>query len=261
IPGNHTEVQKLKRIFDTGKDYDLLARKDDIHPWDIATLLKLYLRELPERLMPDRMLEEIQALQTTDRQICHKLRRILIQLPAANYGVLSFLFHHLSKIAAHEETTKMTVWNMGTVFAPTLGIGQVLFTALMGGYHDVNGGNTSGSESASSSRSRSPSLSQNSSCASIQGSTGAAAAAAATVPVAVTIGDECISGEGRHNDDENLLLISRRSVAANATAIRSATMTAAEAAGYREKGMKIVWGGLMQDESVDYLLQDWTDPD
>ncbi|KAF8940960.1 hypothetical protein BGZ58_003692 [Dissophora ornata] len=44
IPGSHANVQKLKRIFDTGRDYNLMAM-DAIDPNDIATLLKLYLRE------------------------------------------------------------------------------------------------------------------------------------------------------------------------------------------------------------------------
>ncbi|KAG0332085.1 hypothetical protein BG000_010351 [Podila horticola] len=81
-------------MFDTGQDYDLLAM-DAIDPNDIATLLKLYLREL-----------------------------------------LSYLCHHLSKIAAHSDTTKMTVSNLGVVFAPTLSIGSVLFKALLGGFYD-----------------------------------------------------------------------------------------------------------------------------
>lgn len=37
-------MQKLKRLFDSGKDHNLLAM-DGIDPNDIATLLKLYLRE------------------------------------------------------------------------------------------------------------------------------------------------------------------------------------------------------------------------
>ncbi|KAF9123114.1 hypothetical protein BGX30_001620, partial [Mortierella sp. GBA39] len=40
----HASVQKLKLMFDSGKDHNLLAM-DAIDPNDIATLLKLYLRE------------------------------------------------------------------------------------------------------------------------------------------------------------------------------------------------------------------------
>src|SRR5690606_34443288 len=164
VPGSHASVQKLKRMFDTGKDLNLLTM-DGIDPNDIATLLKLYLREcksarhsqyscfphffdcvlitdvtindlVPTPLLPAVFLEQIQSLITTDRQICHTLRGILIRLPRPNYVVLSYLCHHLSRIAAHSEKTKMNVSNLGVVFAPTLSIGSVLFKALLGGYYD-----------------------------------------------------------------------------------------------------------------------------
>ncbi|KAG0054331.1 hypothetical protein BGZ83_011437 [Gryganskiella cystojenkinii] len=135
VPGSHANVQKLKRMFDSGRDYNLLAM-DAIDPNDIATLLKLYLRELPAPLLPPSMLEQFQSLLSTDRHICHTLRGILVRLPKTNYEVLSFLCHHLSKIAAHSDRTKMTVSNLGVVFAPTLSIGSVLFRALLGGFYD-----------------------------------------------------------------------------------------------------------------------------
>ncbi|KAG0294318.1 hypothetical protein BGZ96_001391 [Linnemannia gamsii] len=135
VPGSHANVQKLKRMFDTGKDYNLLTM-DAIDANDIATLLKLYLRELPSPLLPPILMEQFQSLLTTDRHICHTLRGILIRLPRPNYVVLSYLCHHLSKIASHSDKTKMTVSNLGVVFAPTLSIGSVLFKALLGGFYD-----------------------------------------------------------------------------------------------------------------------------
>ncbi|KAF9130655.1 hypothetical protein BGW39_002797, partial [Mortierella sp. 14UC] len=135
VPGSHANVQRLKRMFDTGKDYDLLTM-DAIDANDIATLLKLYLRELPSPLLPPVLLGQFQSLLTTDRHICHTLRGILIRLPRPNYVVLSYLCHHLSKIASHSDKTKMTVSNLGVVFAPTLSMGSVLFKALLGGFYD-----------------------------------------------------------------------------------------------------------------------------
>ncbi|KAF9436907.1 hypothetical protein BGZ76_002571 [Entomortierella beljakovae] len=135
VPGSHASVQKLKKMFDTGQDYNLLEM-DGIDSNDIATLLKLYLRELPSPLMPPSLLEQFQSLLSTDRQICYTLSSILIRLPPHNYAALSFLCHHLSKIASHDNKTKMTVSNLGVVFAPTLAIGSVLFKALLGGFYE-----------------------------------------------------------------------------------------------------------------------------
>ncbi|KAF9576803.1 hypothetical protein EC968_003310 [Mortierella alpina] len=122
-------------MFDTGKDYDLLAM-EGVDPNDIATLLKLYLRELPNPLLPPALLEQFQSLLSTDKHICHTLRGILIRLPRPSYVVLSYLCHHLSKIASHSDRTKMTISNLGVVFAPTLSIGSVLFKALLGGFYN-----------------------------------------------------------------------------------------------------------------------------
>ncbi|KAF9897518.1 hypothetical protein BX616_005467 [Lobosporangium transversale] len=88
--------------------------------------------------MPPILLEQFQSLLTTDRHICQTLRSILVQLPYQNYIVLSYLCHHLSKIAAHSDKTKMTVSNLALVFAPTLAIGSVLFKALLGGFYDTS---------------------------------------------------------------------------------------------------------------------------
>lgn len=91
---------------------------------------------VPSPLLPPILMEQFQPLLTTDRHICHTLRGILIRLPRPNYVVLSYLCHHLSKIASHSDKTKMTVSNLGVVFAPTLSIGSVLFKALLGGFYD-----------------------------------------------------------------------------------------------------------------------------
>lgn len=86
--------------------------------------------------MPAALLEEFQSLLTSDRNICQTLRGILIRLPPSNYNVLSYLCHHLAKIAAHSDKTKMTVTNLALVFAPTLAIGHILFQALLGAFHE-----------------------------------------------------------------------------------------------------------------------------
>ena len=91
---------------------------------------------MPSPLLPAIFLEQFQSLISTDRQICHSLRGILIRLPRSNYVLLSFLCHHLSRIAAHADKTKMNVSNLGVVFAPTLSIGSILFKALLGGFYD-----------------------------------------------------------------------------------------------------------------------------
>ncbi|XP_062518959.1 rho GTPase-activating protein 24-like [Corticium candelabrum] len=49
LPGNQVKVQGLKELFDKGEHPDLQSC-DEVH--SVASLLKLYLRELPEPLIP-----------------------------------------------------------------------------------------------------------------------------------------------------------------------------------------------------------------
>jgi hypothetical protein len=51
VPGTATLVEQHREEFDTGKDVVL----DNVDPYTVAALLKLYLRELPERKSPEKM--------------------------------------------------------------------------------------------------------------------------------------------------------------------------------------------------------------
>lgn len=111
-------------------------KKENTNPSSSCGLCRRLLKIVPNPLLPPTLLEQFQSLLSTDRHICHTLRGILIRLPRPNYVILSYLCHHLSKIAAHSDTTRMTVSNLGVVFSPTLSIGSVLFKALLGGFYD-----------------------------------------------------------------------------------------------------------------------------
>ncbi|KPP80059.1 rho GTPase-activating protein 19-like, partial [Scleropages formosus] len=52
VPGNSVRQQALREMLDSGEDIDLETR--DYHPNDVATLLKVFLGELPEPLLTHR---------------------------------------------------------------------------------------------------------------------------------------------------------------------------------------------------------------
>ncbi|KAF9926639.1 hypothetical protein BGZ67_007998 [Mortierella alpina] len=110
VSGSTTNVARLKAMFDHGHDYDFLQKGNEPqNPHDVATLLKLYLREL------------------------QALRSALRLLPLENYILLGSLSQHLSNLAEYENCTKMNISNLGLIFCPTLQIGSVLFKNLLGG--------------------------------------------------------------------------------------------------------------------------------
>ncbi|KAF9159649.1 hypothetical protein DFQ26_006314 [Actinomortierella ambigua] len=136
ISGSSTTVAKMKALFDQGQDYDFLQKgHEPPNPHDVATLLKLYLRELPAPIIPSAMLPAFTqaAASSSSGDAGPDLREQLKQLPLENYLLLATLCQHLSTLAEYEAVTKMSMSNLGLIFCPTLQIGSALFKQLLGG--------------------------------------------------------------------------------------------------------------------------------
>ncbi|KAI9289784.1 Rho GTPase activation protein [Umbelopsis sp. AD052] len=141
ISGGTTTVNKLRAVFDSASDIDFRGTQEDPHA--VSALLKTYLRQLPEPIIPlwlNREFNQVisQATQE-DAQItqgelpvvspsCIKAIAITSQkLPPANFSVLKTLCWHLNRIANNDQVNKMNTSNLGLIFIPTLAIGRVLF--------------------------------------------------------------------------------------------------------------------------------------
>ncbi|KAF9298676.1 hypothetical protein BGZ88_005401 [Linnemannia elongata] len=136
VPGSTSNVARLKAMFDHGHDYDFLQKGNaPQNPHDVATLLKLYFRELPSPVIPSDTMLIFNNIDFSDAkpQYHQKLKDALGLLPLENYILLGTLCHHLSNLADYENCTKMNISNLGLIFCPTLQIGSVLFKNLLGG--------------------------------------------------------------------------------------------------------------------------------
>ncbi|ORZ32194.1 Rho GTPase activation protein, partial [Catenaria anguillulae PL171] len=72
-----------------------------------------------------------------------ELRLLVNMLPLANYTVLRALIAHLVSVVSNADRNKMTVRNIGIVFAPTLGIPAGVFSLMLlefGAVFDVDTG-------------------------------------------------------------------------------------------------------------------------
>ncbi|XP_019752580.1 minor histocompatibility protein HA-1 isoform X3 [Hippocampus comes] len=150
VNGVKTRVEKLCQAFENGKE---LVELSQCSPHDISNVLKLYLRQLPEPILPFHIYnnlvglakESVQADAEPDEPggppavgrgaqlvdlgpetepetlvLVDKLRELLKELPKANMATLRYLIRHLRRITELEEENKMSPNNLGIVFGPSL---------------------------------------------------------------------------------------------------------------------------------------------
>ncbi|XP_054706969.1 LOW QUALITY PROTEIN: rho GTPase-activating protein 32-like [Uloborus diversus] len=121
LSGVTSNIQKLRLAFDEDRVPNLLdeAILQDIHC--VASLLKMYFRELPNPLLTFHLYDKfVSAVQAEEDLRLLKLRDVVQQLPPPHYRSLEYLMRHLSKVAAHGFQTGMTPKNVAIVWAPNL---------------------------------------------------------------------------------------------------------------------------------------------
>eukprot|EP01133_Synstelium_polycarpum_P009774 gene9774-11413_t len=119
IAGTKERVRALQQQLDRGEAIDFAAGRVD--PVDLADLIKIYFRELPDCLLQADHYDAFIATLTHDRlgQI-QKLRELVADLATDNQDMLRELVWFLGKIAINHSYNKMTAENLGLVFGPNL---------------------------------------------------------------------------------------------------------------------------------------------
>ncbi|NWI31302.1 RHG25 protein, partial [Sula dactylatra] len=121
LPGQDNLVKQLRDAFDAGErpsfDWDT-----DVHT--VASLFKLYLRELPEPVVPWMQYEDFllcgQVLNADERKGHQELLKQLSLLPRDNYNLLSYICRFLHEIQLNSSVNKMSVDNLATVIGVNL---------------------------------------------------------------------------------------------------------------------------------------------
>lgn len=92
----------------------------DVHV--IASVLKAYLRSLPEPLLTYRFYSEFMNIAqiTNDQQRKAAILNIINQLPKSNYNNLKYLMKFLSKLSEKSQQNKMSTQNIAIVMSPNL---------------------------------------------------------------------------------------------------------------------------------------------
>ncbi|XP_035804611.1 rho GTPase-activating protein 24-like [Amphiprion ocellaris] len=120
-PGQASLVKQLQEAFDSG-ERPSFDSSTDVHT--VASLLKLYLRQLPEPLVPYSRYQDFllcgQKLSSYRMLGLGDLRKLLHELPVANFNVLNFICHFLNEVQSYSDSNRMSVQNLATVFGPNI---------------------------------------------------------------------------------------------------------------------------------------------
>ncbi|KAG2345304.1 RhoGAP-domain-containing protein [Suillus weaverae] len=122
VSGRHAIVHDLQHKIERNEaSFKFNALTDDIYA--VSSLLKLYLRELPEPLFRFPLQDRIEH--TGDRaehQLTHfaLLRSKIRRLPAVHRATLRALVEHLTRVASNADKNKMDAKNLAIVFGAVI---------------------------------------------------------------------------------------------------------------------------------------------
>ncbi|XP_051523395.1 rho GTPase-activating protein 23 isoform X2 [Myxocyprinus asiaticus] len=121
VPGNNAMVSSLQDQLNKGLDINTAEERwQDLNV--ISSLLKSFLRKLPEPLFTDEKYNDFidanRLEEAGDR--LKTMRKLIRELPDHYFHTLKFLIGHLKTVADHSEKNKMEPRNLALVFGPTL---------------------------------------------------------------------------------------------------------------------------------------------
>lgn len=118
-------VRQYKESFDCGERVKFDISDIDCHT--VASLLKNYLRELPESIIPCKQYQKFmhfallyQGKKTALVEILPKLSEAVVALPEDNYHILNYICKLLYEVGSMSDINKMTMLNLSTVFGPNI---------------------------------------------------------------------------------------------------------------------------------------------
>ncbi|KAG2186647.1 hypothetical protein INT44_002871 [Umbelopsis vinacea] len=120
--GGAAQMRSIQLSFEQGLDPDLTDDDEYNDICAVTSILKQYLRELPNPLMTfelyPQFLESITMAPGEEK--AQKFSSLFSQLPTANYDTLKALFTHLNNVREQSDENLMTAKNLAVVFGPTL---------------------------------------------------------------------------------------------------------------------------------------------
>lgn len=121
IPGNTAAITALTEQVNRGFDEQTLAdpKWDDVNV--VSSLLKSFLRRLPEALLPNDMYAHfIEADKESGQKRLVALKMLIDNLPSQSYETLKHLMCHLNLVSRNCDTNLMEPKNLAIIFGPSV---------------------------------------------------------------------------------------------------------------------------------------------
>uniref|UniRef100_A0A3Q2Z4C3 Rho-GAP domain-containing protein n=1 Tax=Hippocampus comes TaxID=109280 RepID=A0A3Q2Z4C3_HIPCM len=119
VGGSVAKIHQLRRRLDHGEKVNLELEQVPT----VASLLKLFFQQLPDPIVPDRILVPFHVYSVAnpdEAQLNLALKKHLCRIPDDNLAVLLYFADFLSKLAACSQLNHMTVDTLATVFGPCI---------------------------------------------------------------------------------------------------------------------------------------------
>ncbi|KAI8897122.1 Rho GTPase activation protein [Globomyces pollinis-pini] len=120
--GPASQISQLIASFNAGEDRSLNDSDNHIEISAITSVLKQFLRELPDSLICSKIYKDITAAMrkepSPEREL--EMESLIKQCPKENLSTLSYLIHHLHRVQLNSVKNLMVAANLGMVFGPNL---------------------------------------------------------------------------------------------------------------------------------------------
>ncbi|KAL7792899.1 hypothetical protein V8C37DRAFT_409816 [Trichoderma ceciliae] len=140
VPGSGPQVKKWQRKFDEQYDVNLFEQNDLYDINIVGSMLKAWLRELPDEIFPKEAQERIARECYGAEKVPQLLIDELSNLSPFNYYLLFAITCHLSLLLAHSDKNKMDFRNLCICFQPCMKIDAFCFKFLVCDWRDCWGG-------------------------------------------------------------------------------------------------------------------------
>uniref|UniRef100_A0A6B2LBT0 Rho-GAP domain-containing protein n=1 Tax=Arcella intermedia TaxID=1963864 RepID=A0A6B2LBT0_9EUKA len=132
VSGSMEDIFRYQQMFDMGKEVNFSALNASVH--DVAGLLKLFFRKLPEPLIPELYNSQVYHLlelknqgDIDEKDLMDMMRDVILQLPKENLEIFRVLVEYLGFVVAKSSINSMPIENIMKCIVPTIGCAPLVF--------------------------------------------------------------------------------------------------------------------------------------